>query len=263
MAPERRYALSTDIGPGCAGWAAPLPAQDLAGGAVASGCSLTGARGGHILYGVLVRFTHGRAGWHDPRSAMREVLVTRAGRHGATTGTGWPVSREVHSSPWVARLPVEGLRAGEPLWPLLPGADGSLEAGALLERTDNDLTSAADVYSGDGDAVAQDENARTELWEALGRVGENYIRLVGIPEQRGMADAAEAALLRASYRVVRDHRPLSPCLDSPTTWEELIQSVSKNLRSQWRRAGRALERQGAVAFRTVTRPPRLARRSTR
>lgn len=44
--------------------------------------------------------------------------------------------------------------------------------------------------------MAQDENARTELWEALGRVGENYIRLVGIPEQRGRADAAEAALLR-------------------------------------------------------------------
>jgi hypothetical protein len=82
------------------------------------------------------------------------------------------------------------------MWPLLRGADGSLEAGALLERTDNDLTSAADVYSGDGDAVAQDENARTELWEALGRVGENYIRLVGIPEQRGRADAAETALLR-------------------------------------------------------------------
>jgi hypothetical protein len=50
---------------------------------------------------------------------------------------------------------------------------------------------------------------------------------------------------------------LSPWLDSPTTWEEVIQSVSKNLRSQWRRAGRALERQGAVAFRTVTRPAEI------
>jgi hypothetical protein len=148
------------------------------------------------------------------------------------------------------------------MW-LLGGADGSLEAGALLERTDNDLTSAADVYSGDGDAVAQDKYARTELWEALGRVGENYFRLVGIPEQRGRADAAEAALRRASYRVVRDHRPLSPWLDSPTTWEELIQSVSKNLRSQWSEpVGRSSGKAPSRSERSPG-PPRLARRSTR
>jgi len=48
---------------------------------------------------------------------------------------------------------------GEPMWPLLRGADGSLEAGALLERTDNDLTSAADVYRRRGRGGAGRERA--------------------------------------------------------------------------------------------------------
>jgi CelD/BcsL family acetyltransferase involved in cellulose biosynthesis len=147
---------------------------------------------------------------------------------------------------------------GEPTWLLLSETDGSLAAGAFLEARGNNLTSAANVHSGAWDVVSRDEDARAQLWQALGELPARCLRLHGIPEQAGGADAAEVALQRAGYRVVRDNRPPSPWLGLPTTWEELIQSVSRNLRSQWRRRRRALEREGALTFRTVTRPAELA-----
>jgi len=147
---------------------------------------------------------------------------------------------------------------GEPIWLSLRGDNGALEAGAFLERGARGVTSAANVHSGDWDAVARDDNARTELWEALGELDENCIRLLGIPEQGGAADAAEAALQKAGYRIVRENRPPSPSLQLPATWEGLIHTVSRNLRSNWGRRQRGLERAGTVAFRTVTRPGEMA-----
>jgi Acetyltransferase (GNAT) domain len=146
---------------------------------------------------------------------------------------------------------------GEPTWLLLSETDGSLAAGAFFEARGNELTSAANVHSGDWDAVSRDEDARDQLWEELGELPVRCLRLLGMPEAGG-ADAAEVALQRAGYRVVRDHGSLSPWLHLPATWEELIQSASRNLRSQWRRRRRALEREGALTFRTVTRPGDLA-----
>src|SRR3954462_7159370 len=77
---------------------------------------------------------------------------------------------------------------GEPMWLLLRAPNGRLDAGAFFARGGHDLTSAANVHSGDWDAVARDEDARAELWEALGELGGNRIRLVGIPEHAGAAD---------------------------------------------------------------------------
>jgi CelD/BcsL family acetyltransferase involved in cellulose biosynthesis len=144
---------------------------------------------------------------------------------------------------------------GEPTWLLLREDDGSLAAGALLEGDRGKaLSSAANVHSGDWDAVARDERARTELWDALGELGANRITLDAIREDAGKADAAGAALRRAGYRIVQGHGALSPWLDLPATWEELIQKSSRNLRSQLGRRQRALEREGTLTFRNVADP---------
>jgi CelD/BcsL family acetyltransferase involved in cellulose biosynthesis len=144
---------------------------------------------------------------------------------------------------------------GEPTWMLLRGDDGSLEAGTLFEaKRRNALSAAANVHSGDWDAVARNEKARRELWEALGDLGATRISLLGIPEQAGRADSVEASLQRAGYRVIRTYAALSPWLALPASWEELMQRISKNMRSQLRRRQRALEREGTLAFRTVTEP---------
>src|SRR5436190_22146465 len=128
-------------------------------------------------------------------------------------GSGTPfVTHEWLSCWWTA------FGHGEPVWLLLRETDGQLEAGAFLERNAHGLTSAANVHSGDWDAVARDENARVELWEALGELRANRIRLMGIREHVGAAGAAEAALEKAGLRLVRGQHPLSPSLSPPATW---------------------------------------------
>ncbi len=144
---------------------------------------------------------------------------------------------------------------GEPRWLLVCEEDGSLAAGALLEGDRGTaLSSAANVHSGDWDAVARDERARMELWDALGNLGANCVTLHGIPEDAGRADAAGAALRSAGYRIVQEQGALSPWLDLPATWEELMQRTSRNLRSQLGRRQRALEREGTLTLRTVADP---------
>jgi len=141
--------------------------------------------------------------------------------------------------------------SGKPAWMLLCADDGSLRAGALLQNgRGGTLASAANVHTGDWDAVCRDEDARVELWDSLAGLRPGRIRLEVMPEHTGGADSAAAALETAGYRLVRVPGPASPFLALPPDWDDLLAGVSKGLRSQLGRKRRALEREGTLTFRS-------------
>ena len=147
---------------------------------------------------------------------------------------------------------------GEPTWLLTRGTDGSILAGAFLQRIRRGrLASAANVHSGTWDALARDEVARTALWVALARLGASRVYLCFMPKRAEHTRSAGDELERAGYRVLRVPGPFCPWLELPSTWEELLASLSSGLRAQVRRRGRMLAREGSLVFRTVTGGPTL------
>jgi CelD/BcsL family acetyltransferase involved in cellulose biosynthesis len=148
---------------------------------------------------------------------------------------------------------------GTPIWLLLLDGDGSLCAGALLYRRAGRLAAAANVHSGDWDALARDEDSRAALWAAALDMGANRIHLQAMPARAQGTRAVSEELERRSYRVVRVAGPHSPWLALPAGWEDLLGTVSSGLRQQVGRRRRTLEREGSLAFRTVTGGPTLDR----
>ena len=143
-------------------------------------------------------------------------------------------------------------------WLLLGGREEPLRAGALIRRTSSgQLTSATNVHSGYWNAVAIDTSARAELFTALATLGAPRIALQAMPEWEESSTIAGAELERAGYRVLRRAGQLSPWLSLPASWEDLIGSTSGGLRSQVGRRRRALERKGALTFRTTIEGPAL------
>jgi len=148
---------------------------------------------------------------------------------------------------------------GDPIWMVLHDSDGSLRAGACLQSTrGNGLASTANVHSGDWDVLARDESAREELWAAIVERGASRIHLQGMPEHVAGTRFLCEELERSGYRTVRKPGPFSPWLALPTSWEEMIESVSRKLRAEIKHRRRMLEREGPVTFRTVSGGPMLA-----
>jgi CelD/BcsL family acetyltransferase involved in cellulose biosynthesis len=142
---------------------------------------------------------------------------------------------------------------GDPIWLVLQDRDGSLRAGACLQSMKGKgLASAADELSGDWDVVARDESAREELWAAIVERGASRIHLQGMPEHAAGTRFVCEELGRSGYRTVRKPGPFSPWLALPTSWEEMIESVSRKLRAEIKHRRRMLEREGPVTFRTVS-----------
>src|SRR3954470_7628473 len=105
---------------------------------------------------------------------------------------------------------------------LLCADDGSLRAGALLQNgRGGTLASAADVHTGDWDAVCRDEDARVERSDSLAGLRPGRIRLEVMPEHTGGADSAAAALETAGYRLARVPRPAQPVPSFPAHLGEL------------------------------------------
>lgn len=145
-----------------------------------------------------------------------------------------------------------GFGQGDPRWMALQDDDGSLRAGAFLQRTGGKLVAAANVHSGDWDGLARDERSRAELWDALTALGVGRIHLQGLPEQTEGTHALCDSLAKAGYSVVRVPGPFCPWLELPATWEELIGGVSGSLRSQVKRRRQGLQKAGSLEFRTVS-----------
>jgi CelD/BcsL family acetyltransferase involved in cellulose biosynthesis len=139
---------------------------------------------------------------------------------------------------------------GEPLCALLRADDGTLRAGAWCQRSPTgELRAPTDPkYSEEWDVVASDDSARRDAWQAVVRFGARRLEISPLPDAR--AHVARDALRSAGYRIVQGQVGLSPYLPLPDTWDELLRSVSRNLRSQYRRSRRDLARHGDLVLRT-------------
>jgi CelD/BcsL family acetyltransferase involved in cellulose biosynthesis len=134
---------------------------------------------------------------------------------------------------------------------------GHLLAGIPCRRVSRTIwASMSNVQSGDWRAVAIDEAAERAAWRALGRLAPG-LRLHGLVEGDGGAAVARAELAAAGYRVVTTGGSRSPFLPLPPTYEDLLASVSHDLRSQVKRKRRALEKVGPVRLRIVCGGPGL------
>ncbi len=152
-----------------------------------------------------------------------------------------------------------GYGHGEPLTVLARDTAGDVRGGALLMRSGRRLLAAANVHSGDWDVVAADRHARAALWKAIPRLGAARIRLRGLGERSSSAPLALSHLVDAGFYAMVQTDLASPFLPLPGSFDELIARRSGNLRQQWRRRSRALQRAGRSALRVRTDGPGLER----
>jgi CelD/BcsL family acetyltransferase involved in cellulose biosynthesis len=138
----------------------------------------------------------------------------------------------------------------------LHGGDGALRAAATLQQAPlGGLTATANDHSGDWDAVAEDDAAREELWDAVAGLDVRYVTLRHLRAGRGSERAARRALGRAGFRIHATPGNRSPYVDLPGSYDDLLAGYSRNFRSQLGRRRRQLEREGEVTFRVTTGGP--------
>ncbi len=198
---------------------------------------------------------------------MRTAEASAAG-HDASEDVG-TMSRRVHP-PETSRAEWNGLAArngsvfltyewltswcdafgDETLWLELRGPDGTLRAGACCRRRRfSTLTAATDPrFSEDWDVLAADDRARRDAWAAVAAVGMRHMRLG--PMLADSAVEARDVLTSGRYRVLLGETRWRPYVPLPGTWDELLDSVSRNLRKELRRKRRALEHAGEIRVRT-------------
>ena len=140
---------------------------------------------------------------------------------------------------------------------VLRDAHGRLLAGIPCRRVSRTIwASMSNLQSGNWQAVAIDEAAERVVWRALTRLAPS-LRLQGLVEGDDRTAVARAELAAAGYRVVTTAGSRSPFLPLPPTYEDLLASVSRGLRSQVNRKRRALEKVGPVRLRVVRGGPGL------
>ncbi|HMJ02446.1 MAG TPA: GNAT family N-acetyltransferase [Conexibacter sp.] len=174
-----------------------------------------------------------------------------------TLGDAWDMLLERTPTPFLTREWLaawwEAFGAGTPVVATLRDDDGSLAAAAVLRRVRGGLAAAANVHSGDWDVVSCDDGARIELWHELAGLGCARLALSGLrSDDAGGAGIAAAELDAAGYRSFALTERESPFLRLPGSWDELLAQRSSNLRQQWRRRRRRLERAGVLTFRVTT-----------
>jgi CelD/BcsL family acetyltransferase involved in cellulose biosynthesis len=127
----------------------------------------------------------------------------------------------------------------------------SLRAGACCRRLSGGrLAAAANTHSGDWDVVAVDPHARQVLWQALAGLGAGAVHLAGIRSRESLEEA-DQEFHTSGYSTVQAPGVRSPYLELPESWDDLLASVSRNLRSQLGRRRRLLQREGRLVFRTT------------
>jgi CelD/BcsL family acetyltransferase involved in cellulose biosynthesis len=147
----------------------------------------------------------------------------------------------------------EALGDGDLVGALVRADDGALRGGALCRLSPTgELTGTTEpLYSYDWNVVAEDDAARRDVWDAIARFGPRRIHLTLMPDRSDGAGAACEALERGGYRIVRSRSEVSPYLPLPDSWDELLGSISRNLRHKVRRTRRALERKADLVLRTA------------
>ncbi|HEY3020332.1 MAG TPA: GNAT family N-acetyltransferase [Solirubrobacteraceae bacterium] len=169
--------------------------------------------------------------------------------------SGTPLLTHAWLFPWLATR-----ARGPVVCATLRGADGSLRAGALLQRIAGGFASAADRYGGDWDVVAATDADRRRLWDELAALGALRLNFNAMRAGAPATRVAMQALDAAGYGVLEGVTELaSPYLRLPTSFDGLLAGISRAARWKWRRRRRAFERAGAVRFRTTTGGPGLDR----
>ena len=111
--------------------------------------------------------------------------------------------------------------------------------------------SAANLETGDWTVTGSSAEARRLVWRHLANQAGSRLRLTAVPDTAEDAQAARAALSEAGYRVAARPAVENPRLQLPSSWDDLLASVSRNARSQYRRRRRALEHLGRLELRTA------------
>jgi CelD/BcsL family acetyltransferase involved in cellulose biosynthesis len=142
---------------------------------------------------------------------------------------------------------------GQLLSLLLRADDGSLRAGAWCRLAPNgELTAPTDpAYGYEWDVIAVDADARRAAWDAIARFPARRLRLTPVLGDGAGAGVGQERLERAGYRVLRTVSEAAPYVSLPDTWDDMLASVSRKLRSEWRSKRRALDEGGGLALRTA------------
>lgn len=166
-----------------------------------------------------------------------DALAERAGSPFLTTAwlSAWTAARAPRTQVWT-----------------LVDESGRLRAGACLRRTAIGLASATDEHTGLWTVLGEDEVARAALWRAIAGRLRHSVVLDAVPAGACGAEAARRALQDAGYSVTVRVHDGGPRRVLPETSEELLASLSRGLRSQYRRRSRALGRLGRLELRTST-----------
>ena len=171
--------------------------------------------------------------------------------------TQWTTWAEEAASPFATLLWLKAwwraFGEGEPTCIVLRALDGSLRAGGCFQRRRGRLVGMANDHSGSWDLVAATEPDRVAFYSALARTERQSLVFPLLPSQDA-AEAARAAVRRSSYRVATECRRMSPYIELPSTFDALLASRSRNLRSQFRRRRLALGRAGQWVLRTAREP---------
>lgn len=114
------------------------------------------------------------------------------------------------------------------------------------------LRGATNAYTEHWDVVAADPAARTTLWREIAALHTATISLSGVPAGSASLPVAVDVLRSAGYRVAVSVEQRSPILALPENWDDLLATVSRNLRSIVRRYTKRLAREGTLVFRTST-----------
>jgi CelD/BcsL family acetyltransferase involved in cellulose biosynthesis len=131
---------------------------------------------------------------------------------------------------------------------------GRLQAAACVRPTrPYGMASAANLETDDWTVVGDNAEARRAVWQHLAQRARGRLQLVAVPSTPEHADMAYDALSAAGYRVASRPSVDNPRLELPSTWDELLGSVSRNTRSLFRRRLRALGEAGGVRLRMSTR----------
>lgn len=183
------------------------------------------------------------------------VETLDSAQHLPTVRSEWNALARRHRTPF---LTVEWLAAwfsafpAKPLVLLLRDPAGMLIGGAALVRARGEVRSASNVYTGDWDVLARDTSAQRELWRCIAEQGAAHGRFAAVLAASDTVDVARGALSAAGYGLVVEEDVSSPWRDLPSSYEELLATVSRKLRKHVGWCRRGLEGKGRLAFRTTT-----------
>ncbi len=173
---------------------------------------------------------------------------------------GWDRLAVCTPSPFVTRAWLDAWwsarGSGERAIACLMAADGELLAGAAFARSRlGMLIPTVDEHSGDWDVVGVDDRAKEALMSELAGM---EAAVVAMGPLRDPAPAC-SAFAEAGRRTHASPGPRSPYMRLGGSFDELLAARSSNLRSQFRRRRRALERRGRLQLRTTVEGAALER----